>query len=282
MTLPTIAALWMEGPLSFLEKLCLKSFVDAGHPVVLYQYGEVTHVPDGIEIADANDILPRTGFLKHQRTGSPALHSDLFRYKLLEKSDGIIWADTDAYCVQPFETKNGHFYGWGSDVEIFGGVLALPKDSPTLHALLDFTSDEFAIPAWYNEKTTQRMIKAKEDGNPIHASEQPWGVWGPQALTHFLQETGEAKYALPTSVLYPFPFNRRNRMLVPNFKVSKFMKEDTLSIHFYGRRMRERIVLTENGIPHPESYLGLLMEKHGIRAEDAPLPPAGKGGREHV
>ena len=32
--LPTIAALWMEGALSYLEQLCLKSFVDAGHKVV--------------------------------------------------------------------------------------------------------------------------------------------------------------------------------------------------------------------------------------------------------
>lgn len=276
MTLPVIAALWMEGPLSFLEQLCLKSYVDVGHKVILYQYGTVTHVPDGIEIADANDILPRVGFLKHNRTGSPALHSDLFRYKLLEKFDNVIWADTDAYCMKPFEMIDGHYHGWGSDTEIFGGVLALPKDSATLHALLEFTSDEFAIPKWYNEKTTKRMIKAKNDGNPIHASEQPWGVWGPQAITYFLQQTGEDKYSLPTSVLYPFPFNRRNRMLLPDFRVGKFLKEDTASIHFYGRRMRERIVLTENGVPHPDSLLGQLMEKHGIKAEDAPLPSSRK------
>jgi SAM-dependent methyltransferase len=280
-TLPVIAALWMEGPLSFLEQLCLKSYVDVGHKVILYQYGIVTNVPDGIEIADAGEILPRTGFLKHSRTGSPAIHADLFRYKLLEKFDNVIWADTDAYCMKPFEMVGGHYHGWGSDVAIFSGVLALPKDSATLHALLEFTSDEFAIPQWYNEKTTNRMIKAKEEGNPIHVSEQPWGVWGPQALTYFLQQTGEDKFSLPTSVLYPFPFNRRNRMLLPNLRVGKFLKGDTASIHFYGRRMRERIVMMENGVPHPDSLLGQLMEKHGINAEDAPLPSVRKGGADN-
>ena len=57
-----IGALWMEGRLSFLEQLCLKSFVDAGHHVVLYHYGPLFGVPDGIELKDANAVLPRRNF----------------------------------------------------------------------------------------------------------------------------------------------------------------------------------------------------------------------------
>ena len=127
-----IAALWMYGSLSYLEQLCLKSFVDAGHHVKLYHYGELFNVPDGIELADANEVLPQTDFLAHKRTGSPALHSDLFRYKMLEQSRDTIWADTDAYCMKRFETPNGHFYGWESDKHINGGVLGLPHDCDTL------------------------------------------------------------------------------------------------------------------------------------------------------
>lgn len=180
-----IGALWMEGPLSFLEQVCLKSFLDAGQHVKLYQYGEVQNVPEGVEITDANEILPRTGFLKNERTGSPALHSDLFRYELLNKCDRTIWADTDAYCVKPFETPNGHFYGWESDTEIAGGVLGLPKDSETLGKLLEFTSDEYAIPEWYSQKYKAQLVEAKERGEPVHAGAQPWGAWGPHALTYF-------------------------------------------------------------------------------------------------
>ena len=141
-----IAALWMEGSLSFLEQLCLKSFVDAGHHVKLYHYGPLENVPDGMELADASAVLPRTDFLAHARTGSPALHSDLFRYKMLEQEKDTIWADTDAYCMKKFETPNGHFYGWESEKHINGGVLGLPSDCDTLGELLEFTSDEFAIP----------------------------------------------------------------------------------------------------------------------------------------
>jgi hypothetical protein len=268
-----IAALWMEGPLSFLEQLCLKSFVDAGHHVKLYHYGPLQNVPDRIELANADDVLPRTNFLTHQRTGSPALHSDLFRYRMLELNDNTIWADTDAYCMKRFESPNGHFYGWESDKHINGGVLGLPKDSDTLAALLDYTRDEFAIPVWYGEDYVRELEEKRDAGAPVHASEQPWGVWGPHAVTHFLHATGEAKYALPQEGLYPFTFKDRRMMLKRNFDTSAYVTEKTYSVHLYGRRMRARLVEREGGAPDPQSLLGRLLIKHGVNPADAPLPP---------
>ena len=103
----------------------------------------------------------------------------------------MIWADTDAYCVRKFETDSGHFHGWESDRHVNGGVLGLPADSETLQALLAFTRDEFAIPPWYDEQTRAEYAAKKERGEPVHAGEMAWGVWGPHALTHFLHETGE-------------------------------------------------------------------------------------------
>lgn len=268
--------LWMEGPLSFLEQLCVKSFVDAGHRVVLYHYGPLQNVPDGVELADADAILPRTNFLTHERTGSPALHSDLFRYRMLETSDNTIWADTDAYCVRPFQTATGHFYGWESDKHINGGVLGLPRDSDALRALLAYTRDEFAIPVWYGEDYVQELQAAKAAGNPVHAGEQPWGVWGPHALTHFLHETGEDRYALPCEGLYPVSFRDRRVMLKRNFDMSPYITENTYSIHLYGRRMRARLVEREGGAPHRNSLLGQLLVRHGIDPALAPLKPKSK------
>ena len=276
MKLPTIAMLWMEGPLSFLEQLCVKSFVDAGHKVVLYHYGPLQNVPDKVELADANDILPQTSFLTHERTGSPALHSDLFRYRMLAKSTNTIWADTDAYCMKPFTTPNGHFYGWESAKHINGGVLGLPQDSDTLQQLIAYTNDEFAIPTWYGEDYVDELQAAKDAGNPVHAGEQPWGVWGPHAVTHFLHATGEVKYALPQEALYPFTFKDRRLMLRRNFDTSPYVTENTLSVHLYGRRIRARIVEKEGGAPHPKSLLGQLLIKHEIDPEKAPIPNKGK------
>ena len=40
-----IGTLWIGGPLSFLEQMCLLSFVAQGHKVTLFHYGEIAHVP---------------------------------------------------------------------------------------------------------------------------------------------------------------------------------------------------------------------------------------------
>jgi hypothetical protein len=267
-----IGALWIGGTLSYLEQLCLKSFVDAGQHIVLYTYDGVTNAPDGVVMADANDILPQTGFLRHERTGSPALHSDIFRYHMLAKNDRMIWADTDAYCIRPFTTPNGHFYAWESAHGLNGGVLGLPQDSATLAGLLEFTSDAFAIPAWFDATERARLERLRDAGTPVHAGEMPWGVWGPHALTHFLQVTGEVRFALPTVALYPIEYKDRNLMLQPGVDVSEIITEESYSIHFYGRRMRERILSHEpDGIPRVRSVIGRLLKKHDIDPAAAPL-----------
>lgn len=268
-----VAALWMGGRLSFIEQLCLKSFVDAGQHVRLYHYEDIPNVPAGVELADAAQILPGAGFLRHGRTGSPALHSDLFRYHMLARLDRTIWVDTDAYCVRPFTTETGHFFAWESATGVNGGVLGLPRDSEALAALLEFTRDEFAIPLWYEASYRRQLEQAKADGRPVHVSEQPWGVWGPHALTHFLKATGEIRHALPRAALYPFAYEDRRLMLRPNLDIAPYVTEETYSIHFYGRRMRSRILEKEpGGVPRPRSLVGRLLKQHGIDPFLAPLP----------
>jgi hypothetical protein len=268
-----IGALWIGGDLSYLEQLCLKSFVDAGHHVTLYTYEGVTNAPEGVELADAGAILPLTGFLRHGRTGSPALHSDLFRYHMLAKCDRTIWADTDAYCVRPFTTPNGHFHAWESETGVNGGVLGLPQDSATLAALLEFTADEYAIPPWYGPAYVAELEAARDAGRPVPAGEMPWGVWGPHALTHFLKETGEIRFSMPRVALYPFAYEDRRLMLKPGVDVSHYVTDETFSIHFYGRRMRARILSHEGGVPRPRSLIGQLLRKHKIDPSAAPLRP---------
>lgn len=266
-----IAALWIGGDLSYLEQLCLKSFLDAGHHLTLYSYEPIGNAPDGIDHGDARDILPLTGFLRHGRTGSPALHSDLFRYHLLAKCDRTIWADTDAYCVKRFTTETGHFFAWESESGVNGGVLGLPKDSEALGRLLDFTSDEFAIPPWYSGKHRKELEARKAAGDPVHAGEMPWGVWGPHALTHFLGETGEIRHALPRATLYPFEYKDRRLLLRPGVDESAYVTDETCSIHFYGRRMRSQLLAKWDGVPRPRSVVGRLLRKHGIDPAAAPI-----------
>ncbi|MFN6979073.1 MAG: hypothetical protein ACK4OP_13175, partial [Gemmobacter sp.] len=165
----------------------------------------------------------------------------------------------------------GHFHAWESETGINGGVLGLPRDSETLARLIDFTRDEFAIPEWYDAAYRARLRAARDAGAPVHVSEQPWGVWGPHALTHFLKATGEVRYTLPRAALYPFAFEDRRLMLRPGVDMAQYVTDETYSIHFYGRRMRSRIQSHEGGVPRPRSLIGQLLRKHGIDPAAAPL-----------
>ncbi|WP_254695146.1 hypothetical protein [Leisingera sp. NJS201] len=179
MALPAIASLWVGPELSWLEQLCLQSFLDHGHEVVLFTYDEVKGVPDGVQVADANEILPADRIIRHARTGSPAYHADVFRLHLLRKTN-YIWADTDAYCCQPWNIKGKHFHGWISDDKpmVNNGVLRLPKTSKTLAAMLRFTSDEYPVPPWYSAEKQAELQALKDSGQGVHVSLLPWGVWG--------------------------------------------------------------------------------------------------------
>lgn len=269
-----IGMLWVDGPLSFLEQLCIKSFLDAGQLVRLYTYGDVTNIPDGVERCDARDVLPDSEFVTHGRTGSPAPHSDKFRYRMLAAEPGLIWADTDAYCVKPFSTQNGHYYGY-LEGEVAIGVLGLPEDSETLGLLNEYTNDPFRIPPWLPKRQMQPLLEAQEAGRPVNVPETYWGVWGPKAITWALHQTNEIRFALPEHVFYPVNFTRRRALARPNVSLSRFFKEDTVSIHFYGRRMRSILANRYDGVPHEDSLIGKLLAKHEIDPREAPIFPHG-------
>ncbi len=275
MTVPEyqIAALWIGGPLSFLEQLCLVSCQHAGHHVKLYTYDGVPNVPSGIEVADANEIMPIQKEVVHAASGSPAPQSDSFRYNMLAKLDRTIWADTDAYCIRPWAPKDGHFHAWGDRKDIYSGVLALPPDSETLHRLIALTADPYLIPPFLKGEKRAELEEAAARGEPMHAGQMPWGVWGPMALTHYLKETGEARFSMPPVTLYPVAYKDRRLLLRPGWDSSEQITDESLSIHFYGRRMRRRIVTHEpGGIPRPRSVLGRLLKQHGIDPRLAPIP----------
>ena len=149
--------------------------------------------------------------------------------------------------------------------------MGLPKDSETLHELIAFTSDEYAIPEWLPAAEQNRLRAAKDAGTPIGVGDQEWGAWGPRALTYFLNKTGEIRYALPREALYPIGFKNRGVMVRPDANAERFVTPETRSIHFYGRRMRDRI-MNEGGYPPRNSLIANLLDKHRITTDDAPLP----------
>ncbi len=264
-----VASLWLKGGLSYLEQLCLLSYKQAGYHVTLYSYDPLENIPEGIETADASAILPASTILTHKKTGSPALFSNIFRYELLRRFSDLVWVDTDMLALGRLEVSQGYCVGRESVDSINNAVLRLPQDSDTLGLLQDFTADKYPVPPWYPEKLQRKLKKSADKGKPVPAGNLPWGVFGPQALTHFLNRTGESKYALPRHILYPFSYKEYKLPLKPGLDSSRWITPETRAIHFWGKAIRRKL---RKRPPRPDSLLGRLLTQYDI---DPALAPVG-------
>lgn len=267
-----LGSLWIGGNLSWLEQLCIKSFLDFGHEFTLFTYEGVTNAPEGTVIADANAMFPKEEFIVHRASGSSALHSDIFRYHMIART-GLVWVDCDMLCMRPWVFPSGHVYGWEKPRRLIcGAALGFPGDSAALKALIEFCDDPAPVPDWYSGEEKTRLRAAAADGQPVHVSDLPWGVWGPAALTHFLRATGEASNALPQEAFYPIPFKARRDMLSPEVDITPQLGEGCYGVHLWNRRLRRRLVTHHGGVPHPDSFVGRAVARHGIDCAAAAIP----------
>jgi hypothetical protein len=113
-----------------MEKLSIRSFLSHGHEYDLYVYNHVDGVPSGVNIYDANEIVPshkicKTSGAYSEAKESYAGFSDYFRYNLLEKKGGW-WIDTDFVCLRPLVCDSPYFFV-GDHQGVSPGIVKMPR-----------------------------------------------------------------------------------------------------------------------------------------------------------
>ncbi|PJI91858.1 hypothetical protein BC777_0699 [Yoonia maricola] len=274
--LPTIGALWIGGSLTWLEQLCLKSFVEHGHEVLLFTYGEVKNVPDGVKVRDGREIVATDDFVLHSRSQSVALFSDLFRFHMIKTIPEIIYIDTDVFCLKPLDFEDPYIFGYekyrnAKAWRINGAILRLPPTSLILHEMLDFMTDEYPQPAWISGRFQAEMKARAAAGDPMHVGELPWGIWGPIGITAFARATGEYTHAKSLDVLYPVPFKERRVLFKRPMKTLQYLTADSHTIHMWAP-IKKLSAARHDGLCPPGSYIGRQLIKYGIDQEKARVP----------
>ncbi|WP_322888977.1 MULTISPECIES: hypothetical protein [unclassified Yoonia] len=276
-TLKGIGTLWVEGPLSFLEQMCLLSFVAQGHKVTLFHYGEIANVPQDIEVIDAREIHDPAKIIYNKQFGTPVVQSDIFRLHMLYRTD-LMWADSDVLCLKPFDLPGDHVFGYFKRRQLCNAIIGLPHDSPGLKAYFDYVQDEYPIPPNLSPEDRERMLALKAAGEVKHASEQAHSVYGPGVFTHFMEQSGEIAHATQASVFYPLPFRQAGQISdihVRDFRAA-YIKKDTLGIHLWGRRIRWWV--SGRGIQR-YSLMDRTLRSLGIDPTKAPIPKARRKAR---
>ncbi len=264
--LPVIASFW-HGPLSWLEQLCLSSFVRHGHRVDLYAFEDVAGVPPGVHLRNAEDVVARDRLVFYKGNGTPGVFSDLFRMKILQERRGI-WADADVYCVRPLRDPPPYLFAWERKGSINGAVLNIPHDSALLDDLLSIFETsrrpllERHLVPWHRFSVAARRLL----GLRVPPEYMRYGSTGPAALTYHVRKRGLMQHVQPAEVFYPLPYERIPMLMKQPRRLEDIVSDRTLGVHLwrsqFTRRGREGMPL-----PSPGSTLAMLCEREGI------LPP---------
>jgi hypothetical protein len=259
--LPVLNTLWVEGGLTYIEKVCLTSAVEAGHKVVLYTYFGVNGVPAGVEVRDGREVMPESRLMKHKKRNSWSLCANIFRYLLMQGERGI-WIDADIYLLKPIEfPPDAYLFGWQKTDLINGAVLFMPKDSALVTELLDFVDRPLVAPPWLPFKKRWRYeLRDRLGLKPLPLADHRWGVIGPRAITYFAHQLGLASRAVPQDVFYPLPPKRAKDAFDPAIDVARYITDRTVAVHLWNEEIKAL-----KALPAPKgSYIEQICARHTI------------------
>lgn len=269
-----MASLWIGQDWSFLEQIVVQSYLDAGHPFILFGDKRPDALPNEVEFYHYDSVVEAPFPVGPGEYHNNGVFSDLFRLILI-RDFGYCWVDMDAYCVKPFDFPVGS-YVFAPEVGdqpvpyVNNAVLHLPRQSPTLEACIaDFYDPNPALP-WQNDVDKARAAKAKANGQPFRIEQATWATSGPYLLSQHLRINGEFHHAMPMTFFYGGMRSRRRPFMKPGFKLHRIELPEAYSVHFYGRT-RRYLRDEYNGLPPKGSYLDLLCQRHSVDAATLPL-----------
>lgn len=203
-----IQCLWIGKQISRMERLSMKSFLNNSHTVHLYTYDHIKDIPEGIEVIDANKIVPAEKIFKYKNYDSYAGFANLFRYKLLLEKGGF-WSDLDIVCLRPITTDAKYVFASerrpGQAVQVNNCFMGAPTNSEIM---------EYCYSSALGKKPKE-----------LH-----WGETGPKLLTEAV-----IKFELDEFVTHPDVFCPVDYWNCQYFitKSIKDIDEDAYAIHLW-------------------------------------------------
>ena len=238
--LADINCFWFGGPLGEVDQICLLSMLKQGHKVRLFSYETVTNAPQGIELEDAREALPRDEFIFYRASGSPALGANKFRYRLMKKGLGL-WLDTDIILINPMIQDDEYIFGWESDGVINNAVLYLPSNAKITEEICNFVDQKYPIPPFFVPTLRAELERRAALGSPVDIQDFPWGSYGPGALTYFVRKNNLADFAKAREVFYPLHWSEAHALLIAGYDFRRLITgptDSTIAIHLWNSALR--------------------------------------------
>ena len=210
----TIQGLWIGPEFSLMEQLSISSFLQNGHDYHLYVFDDVTNVPAGTVIRNANEILPEARIFQYKGRPSYAGFSNFFRYKLLLERGGW-WADSDTICLKPFDFPDEYVFSSETNhrgVEVINsGIMKVPSGSSIMAY------------AWKvcDDKDSSRLV---------------WGEIGPRLMARAVKKFSLKRYKKDSRVFCPVDYEKWQTVLQPDVGLS--FDDRTFAVHLWNEMWR--------------------------------------------
>lgn len=194
-----VSSLWVGNEMTLIQKMCLSSFIYHGHELTLFTYEKRNDVPNGVKLADANEIMP----LDH--IGNIANFADVFKYKMVQKT-GTGWVDADTLCLTDSWSFLDDCYAILQDNgEIQSGIFKMPASSDFLQHIVDKsslvdrskkiwtdTSSSILIPAFEEFPHYKKYLVHEQHVNGV--SFEDWEkLWKPESFDEILDLSQKIK-----------------------------------------------------------------------------------------
>lgn len=250
----TLATLWVGPRLGPIELASAWSFLRVGNPLIVYSYAPLPNLPKGVEARDANEVYPATAISMYAREQSPSLHSNFFRYALMQRTDHT-WVDLDIIALRQLAYDTDRIYAFETHTRVNCAVLRLPKGSPELHDLVTLTPQTRGVaPHITGLRRMKYWIRTLGRGVPI--AQWPWGSTGPRALTAALIRHGGMAAALPMETFYPITPRDCRRFVLPDHLTDASFPATTCGVHLSASNVNKVLARDFGGVIPETSFLG--------------------------
>jgi hypothetical protein len=256
--LDRIQSLWIGSRLSELERLSMKSFLANGHHYTLYVYDDVGDVPDGVEVSDANEIIPESERFVTKR-GSHTTFANWFRWELLYQKGGY-WVDTDEVCLKSFDFPDDVVFGCEEPGRAAVGVLKFPKGSDFARWLADSCESPNKILPYDSgslklRKHGRRIFRGNRRGLTRRGE-----TGGPPGFTRALEYFDLMKYGKPFPVFYPVYHAWWQALFDDTFKDNLDFFAGSYGVHLWNEKLRAS--LDKNATYAPGSFVEYLKARY--------------------
>ncbi len=235
-----VQGLWVGNRLSTLEKLSIASFIKNGYEYHLYAYDDITNLPNGTQVKNGNDILPKESIFTYKHgdgRGSVSAFSNVFRYKLLHDNGGY-WVDSDVVCLNEWD-----FF---DDDYVFASEIDNGKSKVASCVIKTKQYDEVA--AYCYSKCMEKDLN-----NII------WGQIGPLLVEEAVNQFNLQDYVLPVETFCSINWYEAQFAVDPNYDFTDIPNRP--AIHLWNEVWR-RNNIDKDGQFHPDCLYEKLKKEY--------------------